>query len=62
MLLTEAQITRFQELYENRFRKKISKKEALEKGIKLVRLMQIVYKPISKKDYQELQKRREETK
>ena len=61
-MLTDAQITKFQKIYQQEFGKKISRKEALDKGIKLVRLMEIVYKPISKKEYKELQKRRRETK
>jgi len=61
-MLTDTQITKFQKIYQQEFGRKISRKEALDKGIKLVRLMEIVYKPISKKDYQELQERRKETK
>lgn len=61
MLLTGAQISRFQEIYQNRFGKKISREEALEKGIKLVRLMQIVYRPITREGYKQLQERRKIT-
>lgn len=61
MLLTSNQITRFQEIYQKRFGKKISREEALEKGIKLVRLMQIVYRPITKEEYKKLQARRKQT-
>lgn len=61
MLLTPTQITRFQEIYHKRFGKKISREEALEKGIKLVRLMQIVYRPITKEEYRQLQERRKIT-
>jgi len=61
MSLTDAQISRFQEIYHKRFGKKISREEALEKGIKLVRLMQIVYRPITKKEYRQLQERRKIT-
>ena len=60
-MLTDAQITKFQEIHQKRFGKKISRDEALEKGIKLVRLMQIVYQPITKEEYQKLQERRKIT-
>jgi len=61
MLLTSNQIARFQKIYQRRFGKKISRGEALEKGTKLVRLMQIVYQPITKEEYQKLQERRKIT-
>jgi hypothetical protein len=55
MQLTEQQITRFQEIYKARFNKQLNRKEALEKGIKLARMMQIIYRPITKEQYQQLQ-------
>jgi len=61
MQLTEQQITRFQKIYKARFNKQLSKKEALEKGIKLVKMIQIVYRPITKEQYQQLQERRSQT-
>lgn len=57
-MLTEEQVNKFQILYKNRFGKEISKKEALEKGTKLVRLMQIVYQPMTESEYKQLRKRR----
>ena len=60
MLSTE-QITQFQTLYKNRFGKEISREEALEKGAKLIRLVEIVYKPMTEEEYQKLQERRKET-
>ena len=60
MLSTE-QITQFQTLYKNRFGKTISREEALEKGAKLIRLVEIVYKPMTEEEYQKLQERRRET-
>jgi len=60
-MLSEKQITKFQTLYKNRFDVEISREEAYEKGVKLIRLIELVYKPITKKDYQELQKRRRKT-
>ncbi len=60
-MLTEQQITKFQAIYKAKFHKDLSRKEALEKGIKLVRLMQIIYQPITKEEYQKLQERRKIT-
>ena len=61
-MLTNEQVTKFQELYKNRFGKKISRKEAYESGIKLIRLIEIIYKPMTEEEYKKLQKRRRETK
>ena len=58
-MLTDEQITKFQEIYKNHFGEEISREDALDGGIKLVRLMKIIYSPITEKEYQELQKLRE---
>ncbi len=60
-MLSDEQITKFQALYKNRFGKEISRKEAYEQGAKLIRLVELIYKPITEKDYRLLQKRRQET-
>ena len=57
-MLTDGQVTKFQSLYKNHFGTEISREDAIEGGIKLVRLMSIIYSPITKRDYFELQKRR----
>lgn len=60
-MLTEEQITKFQTLYRKRFGKEISREQALEKGIKLIRLIEIIYKPMTEAEFQQLQNRRRET-
>ena len=50
-MLSEEQIKKFQTLYKNRFGKKMSRKEAYEKGVKLVRLIELIYKPMTEKEY-----------
>jgi len=60
-MLTNQQITKFQAIYKARFNKDLSRDEALEKGIKLVRMMQLIYKPMTVTDYQRLQTRRKQT-
>jgi hypothetical protein len=57
-VLSDEQIRKFQELYQKRFGKQISKEDALEGGLKLVRLVQLVYQPMSVEDYERLQERR----
>lgn len=44
-MLSENDILNFQAIYESRFGIKISKKEAIEKGVKLLGLMSLLYKP-----------------
>jgi hypothetical protein len=61
MLLLDADIKKFQELYKARFGVDISNDEALAKGTQLLRLMELVYKPMSKEEYELVQKRRIET-
>lgn len=58
MDLTEEDITKFQVLYKKHFGKEISREQAHEEGTKLVYLMKLICKPMTKADYQKLQKRR----
>ena len=60
-MLGEEQITKFQTLYKNRFGKAISREEAYENGVKLIRLMELIYKPMTTAEYQQLQERRGKT-
>jgi hypothetical protein len=60
-MLSDDQIIKFQTLYKNRFSKDISREQAYEKGAKLIRLVELIYKPMTEADYQQLQKRRRAT-
>ncbi len=60
-MLSDEQITKFQTLYKNRFGKEISRNEAYEKGAKLIRLVELIYKPMTEAEYQKLQERRRKT-
>ncbi len=51
MILTDAQVTEFQTLYEKRFGEKISREEAYEGGVRLIQLLKIIYRPITKEEY-----------
>lgn len=60
-MLSDEQIRKFQILYKNRFGKKISREEAYEMGAKLIRLVELIYKPMTEAEYKQLQKRRKDT-
>ncbi|MFA5158544.1 MAG: hypothetical protein WC451_05180 [Patescibacteria group bacterium] len=60
-MLSDEQIKKFQALYKNRFGKEISREEAYEQGVKLLRLIEIIYKPMTEKEFQKLQERRKQT-
>ncbi len=60
-MLSDEQIIKFQTLYKNRFGKDISREEAYEKGARLIRLVELIYKPMTETEYQKLQQRRQET-
>ena len=60
-MLSNEQITKFQTLYKNRFGREVSREEAYEQGIRLMRLVELIYKPMTEVEYRELQKRRRET-
>lgn len=60
MSLTREQVEKFQDIYKKKFGKEISYQDALAGGISLVRMMEIVYKPITQAEYDQLQKRRKE--
>ncbi len=61
MQLLDEDIKKFQSLYKSRFGIDINQKEALDKGTKLLRLMELVYKPMSQEEHELIQKRRHET-
>ena len=58
-MLSDKQIRKFQKLYKNRFGKKISREKAYEQGAKLIRLLELVYKPMTENEYRALQEYRQ---
>ena len=60
-MLSDEQIKQFQILYKNRFGKEISREGTYEKGVKLLRLVDLIYKPMTEDEYKQLQKRRKDT-
>lgn len=61
MVLSVEDIKKFQFLYKEQFGIKITKEDAYEKGIKLLRLMYLVYKPMTEKEDDFIQKHRKDT-
>jgi hypothetical protein len=61
MVLTDTDIQKFQALYRSEFGMEITAEEAYEKGIKLVRLMSAVYRPMTKEQFEKIQKHRKDT-
>ncbi len=60
-MLSDEQIKTYQTLYKNYFGKEISREEAYEQGAKLIRLVELIYKPVTETEYKKLQERRKET-
>ena len=60
-MLSDEQITKYQTLHKNRYGREISREEAYEKGIKLMRLVELIYQPMTETEYQQLQERRRQT-
>ena len=61
MVLSDEDITKFQSLYKSELGLEISKEDAYEKGIKLLGLMSVIYKPMTEKEYELIQKHRKDT-
>lgn len=59
-MISDEQITKYQTLYKNRYGKDISREEAYEQGVKLIRLVELTYTPMTEAEYQQLQERRRE--
>ena len=60
-MLSDEQIKKYQMLHKNRFGEEISREQAYERGVKLLRILESIYKPMTKAELQNLQKRRKET-
>ena len=60
-MLSDEQITKYQTLYKNRFGKEISREKAYEQGVKLIRLVGLIFTPMNEEEYGRLQMRRMET-
>ena len=61
MVLSDDDIRAFQAIHKERFGKEISKEDAYEQGVKLLRLMAVVYQPMTETDFNLIQQRRSAT-
>lgn len=61
MVLSDEDIVKFQALYKSEFGMEISRADAYEKGIKLLGLMSVIYKPMTEKEYELIQEHRTDT-
>jgi hypothetical protein len=61
MALSDADVAEFQKLYKKRFGIELNKQDAYEKGIKLLRLMANVYKPMTKEEHEHIGQHRQAT-
>ena len=62
MQTSKERLEEFKRLYKESFKKELSDSEALEKATKLQRLIEIIYKPMTETELDQLQKRQEDTK
>lgn len=61
MVFSDEQIEQFQQIYFNRYGKEISKEIAKEQASKLLQLLILIYKPMSIKEFEAIQKKRLES-
>ena len=61
MVLSDTDITKFQALYKNELGIELNREDAYEKGVKLLGLMSAIYKPMTEKECEFIQKHRKET-
>lgn len=57
-MISNERVQEFKMLYKNRFGKELCDAEAREKASALVRFLKIIYKPMTKEEFDELAKRR----
>lgn len=58
---SDKMITKYQALVKKRFNREISRAEALGSATKLLRLVELIYKPMTAKEFEQVQASRRET-
>jgi len=56
-MISKESLEKFKGIYRKQFGKDISDEDALESATKLLNLMRIVYKPMTKTEFEELERR-----
>lgn len=59
-MISQEALEEFKAIYKKQFGIDLSDQDALEKATKLLTLMKLVYKPMTKEEYDMVQKRRKE--
>ena len=59
-MISSKELEEFKKIYKKRFGTDLSDQDALEKATKLLTLVKAVYRPMTKEEYDMIQKRREE--
>ena len=54
MYLSEENIEKYQKLYRARFGKDVDREQVINDGLSLLRLVKLVYKPITKVEYEQV--------
>ena len=57
-VITDKQMAKFKALYKAHFGKDLTPQDALDKAMKLLVMMKIVYKPMTVEQYNQVQERR----
>lgn len=57
-MISNEQLDEFKRIYRKEFGKDISDQDALESATKLLNLLEVVYKPMTKEDFARLEERR----
>ncbi len=60
-MISQEALKEYKEIYKKEFGKDISDAEALEQATRLLRLIEIIYKPMTKKEFEMVEKRRKST-
>ena len=61
-MISKKELKEFKKIYKKSFGEDLSDQDALEKATKLLNLARIVYQPMTKEEYDKVQKSREEKK
>jgi len=61
-MIYKEELKEFKKIYKKRFGENLSDQVALEKATQLLNLVKAVYQPMTKEEYDKVQKRKEETK
>ena len=60
-MISKESLEEFKKIYRKRFGKDISDQDALESATKLLNLLRVVYKPMTKEEFSKLEERRKNT-